>query len=200
MIGRSLGCRIRRMRLIFRPLRKETSVRLQRTIHLIGGNMVKQFAVIISLPRQLSRLQQTQRTHHIRLRKSKRILNRTIHMAFRCQMNHTINLILCKYPLHSRKIANIRLHKRIIRTPLHIPQIRQIPGIRQLIQIHNPVLRILIHQQADQMGTDKPSPTRNQYIPFHNFKKLSVILSNASLHSGTSTPNSRFIFVLSKAE
>ena len=62
-------------------------------------------------------------------------------------MNNAIDLILFKNSLYGRKITNIGFLEHIIRFLFNIFQISQIPGISQLIQIYNPILRIFIYHQ-----------------------------------------------------
>ena len=141
----------------------------QRTIYLIGRDVIEPLALIFlrqTLPVQLSRLQHTQRSHHIRASKSKRILDRTIHMALCCQMNNAIHFLLLHQRINRVKVADIGLHKTIIRLILYVLQVSQIAGISQLVYIDNAILWILVDKKSYHMATNK-SGTAGNNNSFH---------------------------------
>ena len=177
MIGRSFRSRVGGMRIIFRGLRKKGAVKLQGPVHLIGRDMIETFPVILSVPAYFSGLQQRQGPHHIRLSKGKRIFDRTVYMAFRCQMDHSVDTVLPEQFQYLFKITDICFYKSIIRLLFDVCQIGQIPRISQLIQINDMIFRIFRHKQTHYMRADKTGTTGNQYIPFkiHYFRFNSFI-------------------------
>ena len=76
--------------------------------------------------------------------------------TLRSQMDDPIHLLLPHQSQHPLEVTDIHLDEPIVGSPLHIPQIRQIPRIRQLIQVNDPVLRILLHKKPHHMAPNEP--------------------------------------------
>ncbi len=91
-------------------------------------------------------------------------------MALRRKMHYSVNFIFRKNLPDGFLITDIRLHKRIVITFLHFPQIFQIPRIRQGIHIdYADLVTILFHHIVNIIGTNKPCSPRYQispHIPF----------------------------------
>ena len=98
-------------------------------------------------------------------------------MAFRCQMDHSVDAVLPEQFQYLFKITDICFYKSIIRLLFNVCQIGQIPRISQLIQINDMIFRIFRHKQTHNMRADKTGTTGNQYIPFkiHYFRFNSFI-------------------------
>jgi len=154
---------------------------LQRTIHLIGRNVIESFALILlrqAFPIKFGSLQQRQSSHHIGLCKCEWILNTSIHMTLCCQVNDTIHMLFLHQLVECIEIANIHLHKLVIWLILYVLEISQITSISQLIQINYIILGILIYEQTNYMASNKACTTCNYYIlhiVFFTFFKLKYI-------------------------
>ena len=120
------------------------------------------------LPIELSSLQQRQRTHHVGLGKRKRVLDRAVHMALSSQMDDAIDLLVLHQLIESVEIADIHLHELVVWFVLNILQVSEITRIRQLIEVDDVVIRILVHEKANYMASDKACTTGNDNCSFHN--------------------------------
>ncbi len=172
---------IRLMLLPARCLRGERCIhtlrmrQLKSPIHLIRRDMIETLTLIPlrqRFPILLRSLQQRKRAHDVGARERERVLDRAVHMALRSEMDDTVNLILTDHAAHLIKISDIRPHESIVRSSLDILQISEITRIRQLIKIHDMIVRILVHKKPDNMGADKPRPPGDQYIPHKKLSKL----------------------------
>ena len=172
VVGAGLGGRVRAVRLVLEVFREELLTigqvmraagglggerglnafrmrHLQGSIHLIRGDVIEAFALIFlreALPIGLGGLKQAQRTHHIGLRKSERILDGAVHMAFGREVNDTVHLFFLHQFENTVKVADVHLHEPVVGLVLNILEIGQISSIRKFIQINNLILRILIYK------------------------------------------------------
>ena len=177
MVARCFRSRVRTMRIILRRLIEEILAvgqvmlarrrlrrkrrlntfgmrHLQCPIHLVRRDVVEAFSLILlrqAFPVQLRSLQQAQRTHHIGTCKRKRILDRAVHVALCCQVDDTVHLLLLHQAVESVEVADVHLHELVVRTVLDVLQIGQIARIRQLVQVDDAILRILVHKQSYDM-------------------------------------------------
>lgn len=149
---------------------------LQRPVYLVGRDMIETLALILlrqTFPVHLGCLQQRQRTHHVGACKGKRILDAAVHMALCSQVNDTIYVIQLHQLLHLLVVADVRLYEHIVRLVLNVFQVRQVPRIRQLVQVDDTVFRILVYEQAHHVAANKSGTAGNQYVTFeslHNEK------------------------------
>ena len=154
----------RRCRCLERRLYSFRMSQLQSPINLIRRDVVKPFSFILfreGFPVQFGSLQQGQGTHHIGLGERKRILDGTVHMTFRRQMDNAIHLFFLHQPVETLKIADVHFHELVVRFVFYIPQIGQIAGVCQFVQTDNVVFRIFVDKQAYYMAPDKSGTTRN---------------------------------------
>lgn len=119
-----------------------------------------------TFPVHLGRLQQRQRTHHVGACKGKRILDAAVHVTLRRQVNDAVHVIQLHQLLHLLIVADVRLYEHIVRLVLNVLQVRQVPRIRQLVQVDDTVLRILVHEQAHHVAANKSGTAGNQYVTF----------------------------------
>ncbi len=104
-------------------------IKLQCSVHLVCGNVVKTVSGVICFPFFLCCLKQAQCSHYVCLSKGKRVFNTPIHMTFRSQVYHIGNFVLIKNSKNILKVANIRFYKFIIGVTFNIRQIGQITRI-----------------------------------------------------------------------
>ena len=81
------------------------------------------------------RIQKINGTDHIGIDKIERGNNGPVYMAFRGQVNYGIRLMCNKNPFKRHSIQDIRFFKKIIRCLLNIPQVFQVAGISECIQV-----------------------------------------------------------------
>ena len=145
---------------------------LQGTIHLIGRDVVETLQLVPlreRLPIETGSLKQAQRTHHVGAGKGERILDGTVHMAFCCQVDDTIDLFLLHELVESLKIADIHPDELVVGLILHILQVGQITRIGQLVQVNDLILRILIHEKTYHMASNETCAACNDNTSFsHN--------------------------------
>ena len=120
----------------------------------------------------LGRLQQRQRTHHVGACKGKRVLDAAVHVTLRRQVNDAVHVIQLHQLLHLLIVADVRLYEHIVRLVLNVLQVRQVPRIRQLVQVDDTVLRILVHEQAHHVAANKSGTAGNQYVTFECSQNL----------------------------
>lgn len=87
-------------------------------------------------------------------------------MAFCCQMDNTVDMVLPHQLQHLLEIADVCPYKRVIRFILNIFQVCQITSVCQFVKIDNVIIRIFIHKQTHHVASDEACTTRNKYIPF----------------------------------
>ena len=142
----------------------------QCSIHLIGTDMVEALAFVLfwqALPVCFGSLKQRERSHHIGLRKSKRIFDAAVNMTLCCKVDDAIYLLILHEFEDTVEIANIHLHELVVRLILNILEVRKITCIRQLIQVDNLIVWIFVHKQPYNMASDKSGST-GYYDSFHS--------------------------------
>ena len=189
MIARSFGSRVGGVRIIFRSLQKEFSAvsmmmlrggfsgerrfkplgigKLKRTVLLIGRDMIEDFT-FVSLgslfPSATGCLKQRECAHHIGTGEEEGVKNRTVNMAFGCQMYHAIHFILLHQHFHLLEIADIPFHEKVVGGILHVREVGEIPGIRKFIKADNSIVGIFIHEESHHMVADKSGTAGDEYI------------------------------------
>ena len=161
------------MRIVGRCLIEIFPFVLQRTVHLIRGNMQELLvwpeASVRQLPCRLRRVQHHQRAEHICAHKHLRIFNAAVDMALRRKMYHAVDIIFLENLCDRRAVRDIRLYKRIIFTLLHITQILQIARVCQAVYVDNAdFVVIFLKHIMNIIGTDKACAPGNK-IRSHDF-------------------------------
>ena len=121
----------------------------QGTIHLVGRDMIETLALIPlrqAFPVELGSLQEAQSTHHVGLGKGEGVFDAAVYMALSSQMDDAIHLLVLHQLVESIEVADIHLHKLVVRFVLNVFQISQITGIGQLVEVDNVVVGILVHK------------------------------------------------------
>ena len=192
VVGTRLGCGIRRVRRVLRRLVEEVVavgqvmfragsgrgerrrdafrvVHLESTVDFVGGDMVEALAFVLfreAFPVELRGLQERKCAHHVRLRKRERILDGTVHVAFGREVDNAVNLLVLHELVESVKVADVHLHELVVGLALDILQVREVARVGKLIQVDNFVFRVLVHEQANHMATNKAS-TAGDYDILH---------------------------------
>ena len=145
---------------------------LKSSIHLIGGDVIEHLVVVFFgkwFPIKFSGLKQWQRSHHVCASKGERVLNRTVDVAFGCQMDYSVDVFAAHKAQECIKVANVHLYKSVIWLVFNIFQICQIAGISELVEINNLIFWIFVHEQSHYMAANKPGSAGYHYclLIFH---------------------------------
>ena len=111
---------------------------LQRTINLIGRDVVEALALISlrkTLPVNLGSLEQRQSTHHVGMSESEWILDTSIYMTLGSEMDDAIHLVVLHQFQHQVEIADVALYESIVRLVLNILEVSQITSVSQLVEV-----------------------------------------------------------------
>ena len=226
VIRRGLRCRIGRMGIIFGILVEEVAAvgkvmlarrgrcrerrldtfgirQLQSSVDFVRRDVVEELAVPRPVPILACRLQQRQRTQHVRARKGEGILDRVVDMALRRKMYNTVDLIFAHDLAHAVEIAYVGTLEYIVRTVLNVLQVGKIAGVGQFVEVDDTVIGILVYEEAHDMAPDKARTARDQYVAFHccsAFFNLPIQYSIDSRQWGISRPKVCLILLLSRTE
>ena len=141
----------------------------QGTVYLVGRDVIEALAFVFlrqTFPVHFGRLQQGERTHHVRACKGERVLDAAVHVTLCRQVDDAVHVILLHHFLHLFVVADVRFHEHIVFLVLDILQVRQVSCIRQLVQVDDAVFRILVHEEANHMAADESGTAGNQYVAF----------------------------------
>ena len=117
-------------------------------------------------------------------------------------MDDAVNLVSPDYASHLVKISYVSLHECVVWLVLNVLEISEVTGVRQLVEIDNMILLILVHEKADHMAANKPGTPGYEYVAFHfdvSFRFLMQILRE-SVQYGTFNSNVSLNLVLSRTE
>ena len=209
VVGTGLACGIRRVRRVLRRLVEEVvtvgqmmfgtrsrrgergrdafrMVHLQGTVNFVGRNVVEALAFVFfreAFPIELRGLQQAQSSHHVRLCEGERVLDGTIHVAFCREVDNAVDLFVLHELVERVKVADVHLHKLVVRLVLDILEVREVARVGKLIEVDNLVFRVLVHEKANHMAPDKACTAGDDDILHRNsllFVKGLLILTNIS--------------------
>ena len=135
---------------------------LQRPVHLVGGDVVEQFALPLAVPVFPCRLEQRERAQDVRPREGERIPDRAVDMAFGRKVDDPVDVILPEQRPQHIQVADVTLLEHVVRGILDVPQVGKVPRVGQFVQVHDPVIRVFRHEQAYYVRADKARSARNQ--------------------------------------
>jgi hypothetical protein len=95
-------------------------------------------------------------TGYVGLNDRRGLINAAIHVGPGGEMNHSITVTHGSF--QSRRITDVALHKRVVGTPGDGVEIREVPGVCQLVIIDDGIL-LFRKNVADEIGTDESSAT-----------------------------------------
>ena len=75
-------------------------------------------------------------------------------MRFRREVHDRGRRVLEQHLTHARRISNVRVHKRVGRGILDLDEGIEVPGIRELVDVHDGVRR-LAQQSANERRADE---------------------------------------------
>ena len=146
---------------------------LQRPVHLVGGDVVEQFALPLAVPVFPCRLEQRERAQDVRPREGERIPDRAVDMAFGRKVDDPVDIILTEQRPQHIQVADVTLLEHVVRGILDVPQVGKVPRVGQFVQVHDPVIRVFRHEQAYYVRADKARSARNQDSAFHGLFSVS---------------------------
>ena len=145
-------------------------VHLEGAINFVGRNMIESLAFVLfgeAFPVELGSLEQSESTHDVRLGKRERVLDGAVHMAFGSQVNDAVDFFVLHELVESVKVADIHLHELVVRLVFDVLEVGKVTGVSQLVKIDNLVVRVLVHEQAHHVASDKACATGDNDGSFH---------------------------------
>ena len=88
-------------------------------------------------------------------------------MALGSQVDDAVHLLVLHQLIEGIEVADVHLYKLVVGLVLDVLQVSQVAGIRQLIEVDDVILRILVHKQAHHMASNKACATGNNNCTFH---------------------------------
>ena len=146
-------------------------VHLEGAIDFIGRNVVEALAFVLfgeAFPVELRGLEQRKSSHHVRLREGERVLDGAVHMAFCREVDDTVDMLILHELVESVEVADVHLHELVVRLPFDVLEIRKVARVGKLIEVDNPVFRVLVHEQTNDMASDKACAAGNDDILHRN--------------------------------
>ena len=132
----------------------------KRTVYLVRGDMQELFAfleaAVLKLPCCLGTVQHDSRSQYIGLYEDLRIADTSVHVAFRCEMYHTVDIVLCEDLADGFLVADIGFYEGVIVTFFHILQVLKIACIRQCIHVDDAnFIVVFLKHVMNVVGTDE---------------------------------------------
>ncbi|MPM32910.1 hypothetical protein SDC9_79477 [bioreactor metagenome] len=117
----------------------EKSLRSQRSVHLVGGDLLElhpvPVAVLSRLPCMLGKVQQVQRTHDVRPDEHVGVGDGAVHMALSRKVHYIVNLILLEQLMHGNCIADVCLHEHMPLVSHDRLQVLKVSCIGKLVHV-----------------------------------------------------------------
>ena len=89
-------------------------------------------------------------------------------------MDDTVHVLLLHELHHSLEIADVHLHETIIGLVFYILEIRKVTRIRELIEVDDPVVRILVDEKAHHVRPYEAGPAGDDDSAFHLSSKYAM--------------------------
>ena len=164
--------RIRAVRRIGRRLIEERArIIRERAVHLVRRDVQEPLSRLIvaerirpvrKTPGLLRAVQHIRRAEHIGPDKQLRLQNGTVHVGLRGKMHDDVDVILREHPADRVLVADIRLHKGVVRQIFHRSQIFRIAGVCQRIHVDDPdIVSVGPEHMVDEVTADKAAASRH---------------------------------------
>ena len=82
-------------------------------------------------------------------------------MAFGGQMDDAVHLLVLHQFIESVEVADIHLHKLIVRLVFDVLQVSEVSSIREFVEIDDVIVGILVHEEANYMTSDESGTAGN---------------------------------------
>ena len=151
-VGRRLGAAVGRAR-VQRRLLGEQQVRpveRQVAVDLVGRDLME-----ADIPVFAAGVHEHGRADDVRLQKQRRVGDRAIHMALGREVHDHVGVLLGKEAVDRLTVADVRLDKAEIRLPEQRRERGEIAGIGELVDAHEPVVRIALAQVKQEIRADE---------------------------------------------
>ena len=88
-----------------------------------------------------------------------------------------VNGVLPENRLHAGVFADVCPLENVVGRVLHVLQVGEVAGISQLVEVHNPVVRVFLYKQAHDVRADEAGTACDEYIPLviHDFLLLLMV-------------------------
>ena len=96
------------------------------------------------------------------LQKRKRVGDAAVHVAFRSQVENGVEAVRFEKGLQCRGVPDVALDKRVARVVFHVPEVGQVPSVREGVKVDHMGGRLRAQQPTDDMRSDESSPTRDE--------------------------------------
>ena len=137
----------------------------QGAVHLVRGDVVEALPFVLlreALPIRLGGLQHGQRADDIGLREGEGVLDGTVHMGLRREVDHAVHLLFLHQGEHALEVADVHLDEPVVGPVLDVLEIREIARVGELVQVDDPVLRIFVHEQPHDVAADEAGAAGNE--------------------------------------
>ena len=184
------------------PFGEERSVEAECPVHLVGRDVMEPLAFPCAVPCLVCGFQQGQRAHDVGAGEREGIVDRTVHMAFGRQVDHSVDRMAGEQVAEQFPIADVALDEAVIGPVLDLFQVGEVARIGQLVEVHDQVVGIGVHQPAHHVRADETGAAGNEDVAFHHFCGFSRSRQSASASRqwGIRSPNVSLILVLSSTE
>lgn len=143
MVAGRLACGIGAVRTVGSFFGKCGIAGEQRAEDFVGGHMQEPKSRLPRfgkpVPPCIRRAQQRACTEYVGPHKRVGIDDGTIHMALRSEIDHRIGFVRMQQKLDQLRIADIAMHKKMVRIVPQGGKVIRIPGIGQLVEIDHPI-------------------------------------------------------------
>ena len=167
MVRRGFRCRVGRVGVVAGLLGEERSVEGQRPVNFVGRDVVEASALPCAVPVLPCGLQQRQRPHHVGPREGERIADRAVDVAFGREVDHPVDVVSGEQRAHGLVVADVAFDERVVRTVLDVPQVREIAGVGQAVEVYDPVVGVFPDEQPHDVRADESGAAGDQDIAFH---------------------------------
>ena len=76
-------------------------------------------------------------------------------MTFGCQVDDTVDVVFHHQRLDCLVVADVGFHEHIVLLACYVLEVRQVAGIRQLVEVDDAVFGVFVYEQAYHMRADE---------------------------------------------
>ena len=87
-------------------------------------------------------------------------------MRFSCKMYDTINVLILHQLVEGIKVTDVQFDKLVVGLVLNILEVCQVASIRELVEVDDVVLGVLVYKEANYMRADEACATGYYNISF----------------------------------
>ena len=85
-------------------------------------------------------------------------------MALSGQMDYAIDILFLYQPVDSVKVTDVHPDEAVVGPVLNVPEVGQVAGIGQLVQVDDPVFRVLVDEQSHYVASNEACTSGYDYI------------------------------------